>query len=766
MKTKKINNIPKFVLIGHSPEDGAQFTREARHLNEVTETGHYSLIGREVTSADGLPLAEYGECKYRYFDAQLLVTRSSSISSSPNKDTVGQTLTISNRENGGTNIYTRSLNKDGSLMQWTPWQMVVSGDIAVVAPANDVNEKLTLLATELQTETSRAEGVEAEMKENVEGLFDALGYKPDITPAIGNGTQGNAGNANTVRTSSKIPGEVGKTYRIITDRPADEGCVYIYGYATYTSLEGALYQNYSRVVEYSAKSTINYVTLQEGEVGFSFVMSQLDTITGDYVPLRTSMLTGYTVTISVDNKVDELRSDVDKIMKVPAVYQRNVDKEVPLAAMCRHRKISAAPYKDYQMLLCTDTHSATMPLSNAVDALNSFITLDSLVLLGDYTAGYYEPNVLKNVGDTLKKAQKPFFLVAGNHDVGNSKFIGACASHEQIYDALVKPMIEAGCLKEGEYTEGLPYWYHDDATNKVRLIGIYEYDDPMDFDTTYWEPVEYSSSYANIKANTSYNVGDVVNSYAYGGSTDRQTYTKHSFRCVQACTTGSAYYNSWQAPSYKILRGNRVIRQAQAQWFLDTLASTPANYGVIVMMHNPFSDSAATIEAKFSQSSGNYGYNLSQNEMQTDFVRNAVIAFIKGENYSENVIMKGDAAYLNTLAIEPSASDDGYSYAYNVSKNFAVKNSGVAFFGFVGGHTHRDFVWKDAEKNVYQVTPCCATVQIDSSRNNDLARTLDDGPAYDSLTAVSFTASRIALAKIGVDVTIDGKARDYEVINK
>ena len=194
---------------------------------------------------------------------------------------------------------------------------------------------------------------------------------------------------------------------------------------------------------------------------------------------------------------------------------------------------------------------------------------------------------------------------------------------------------------------------------------------------------------------------------------------------------------------------------------MDTLASTPAGYGVIIAMHNPFSDTATTIEAKFTQVIGKAGSAMSQNLMQTDFIRNAVVAFIKGSNYSEEVVMKGSAAYLNTI---PSGGGD--DYAYLVEKDFSTKNSDVNFLGFVGGHVHRDLVWKDASENIYQITPCCAATDMENAKNNDIRCTSEDGPAKDSLTAVSFASGRIALAKIGVNVTENGTARDYEVISK
>ena len=145
--------------------------------------------------------------------------------------------------------------------------------------------------------------------------------------------------------------------------------------------------------------------------------------------------------------------------------------------------------------------------------------------------------------------------------------------------------------------------------------------------------------------------------------------------------------------------------------------------------------------------------------MSTDFIRNAVAAFVGGSNYSEKVVMNGRAAYLNTL------NDGSIDYAYEVSKNFAAKNSGVFFIGFLGGHTHQDFIWKDATENIFQVSPTCTTAYGSNSRYGDIRRTEEDGLAADSLTVFSGAEGRIALVKIGVNVGDEGDFREYEVID-
>lgn len=741
--------------------DGDVNIKEIYSLDEVKSCGNFIVVCKNATTANGLPQINGKNHNCYCCEAQLTVTGCYSENESQSDTAYGQSLTICDRETGTTSTYTRTISPTKNNGKWSLWQMVVTGDIALVSENKDIHEQFTTLNEKIETEYHRACEAENKLATKTNELANFLGFAADYSVSLTNGTQGNGGNSYAVRVWKKVPGEVGRTYYIITNRPPDEGCIYIYGIAVYHSLDGTIYQNYSRpLVEYDSKKTINYVTLQEGEVGFNFVIAQLNVSTGEYVPLRVTSFNGYDVKIKTFNKIDNIVDRLDALTAETPIFKRNSDRTITLAAMCRYRKNTTAPYKDYQLLVCTDSHDDKLSVSNSIDALNSFTTLDACVHCGDILGGHFEASGVQRFKDCIKLATKPVYAVVGNHDVGNTWYVAACATHMQTYDSFIKPMVDNGVLKSGEYQVGKPYWYHDDTTNKVRLIGLYEYDDPMDFDETYWKPIPYDATLPKITNGKSFVAGEKGNPIIWGYPLGYD-YTAYSFECLKACTISGTTFHNCMAylPKYKIQRGMRVIRQEQAQWFLDTLASVPAYYGVIVVMHNPFSDVATTIQSKFSQTAGVKASEFSQNLMRTDFIRNAVVAFIEGSKYSEEIVMKGEAAYLNSI---PSA--DGSDYAYKVEKDFGTKNSNAHFLGFIGGHTHRDFVWKDASENIYQITPCCATTEIANATGCDIRRTNEDGPAKDSLTAVSFSSTRIALAKIGVNVTENGTVRDCEVI--
>ena len=158
----------KLILKGISEESGQPFKREIRTLDEVRESGQYTLVGYNVSEEEGLPPAEYDDCNYCFIEALLSVTRNSSSSGFVQKETIGQTITISNREDGGTNIYNRSWSMGKNNEEWTPWLMMLRGDISVVAPTNDLNEKVSVVAESLRTEKERAENAEKGLQEAID----------------------------------------------------------------------------------------------------------------------------------------------------------------------------------------------------------------------------------------------------------------------------------------------------------------------------------------------------------------------------------------------------------------------------------------------------------------------------------------------------------------------------------------------------------------------------------------------------------------------
>ncbi len=150
---------PKFILTGVLPHTGENFLKEAKSLDEVTEAGIYMLTGNNVSSADGLPNV-VGSATHS-FDAQLIVTSNMGENSTKDKGVKGQILILSNLNDGTTNIFTRTWKeKNVNDGEWTPWLMMLGGDISVVAPSNEIAEKVSVLSTTINSEIKRSQEAE------------------------------------------------------------------------------------------------------------------------------------------------------------------------------------------------------------------------------------------------------------------------------------------------------------------------------------------------------------------------------------------------------------------------------------------------------------------------------------------------------------------------------------------------------------------------------------------------------------------------------
>lgn len=485
-----------------------------------------------------------------------------------------------------------------------------------------------------------------------------------------------------------------------------------------------------------------------GAVGFVFSIIERNESGTINNSLSASSFDGYVTWL-------EFATDSDRTIVRDAYSQDVVARNLDRMSMLKSAIVWGGPSgggMGPQFEIIADIHRTQETLQDAINLANGFQTITAVLCCGDIVGSYFrEANSFVPVyNETVLKCDKPVLTVIGNHDTGYFNAISACGDHKEMYDSFIKPMVDKGWLSAGEYQENKPYWYHDFTNRACRVIGLYEYDMPLDVDDTYWDAIGYDSSKPNVALNTAYSIGDIVNCEGYTG---------YSFRCKSNLTTPSAWTDtSKKFPSYKLSRGNRLIRQEQAQWFLDTLYGTPNNYIVIVLMHEPFSALSRNINTyKFAQANqvvGGNGY------MQTDFIANAVNAFINKQNYSEKVKMAttglSAAAYLNT------EGEEGDKYYYQVSKDFSSRGTST-FRCYIGGHIHRDLIFKHDNYTQYQIDVACtkpdSLSDITTFNENDLCR-----ETITVLTA-SRSANTAALVKLGANVTRNMTYRDMELID-
>ena len=393
----------------------------------------------------------------------------------------------------------------------------------------------------------------------------------NVIPTLRNGSAANSGNTVCVATNNAIAVSQGDVIAAFVKKEIPDGCRVVF------CGSGVLH------FDYSPTTTENiFVVPADGECRIGFTI--YDPEEGDYIAQRVGTNVSDGDLELVIYRSGTLYSDIYKL-NIQDAYLRNRDKDDSLAAAVRCNAISNGS-KDLGLLIITDSHSDPYAERNSILLANGFKYVDALIHLGDFCASD-ATNFQSDVFNDFLNAAKPFYFVVGNHDVGNSKDKSKCITNAETYTRYIAPLVTAGYLESGEYTDGKCYYYHDFTEYNIRLIVCYEFDDPND--------------------------------------TDPSDSTK-----------------------YKITRGMSVISSAQAQWFCDALASTPYGYNVVVALHGPFSDNATSANYKFSQAEGISANRESLHLFSTDFWADAVDAYVNRRNFSIDMVNTGDAAYLNS----------------------------------------------------------------------------------------------------------------------
>jgi hypothetical protein len=459
-------------------------------------------------------------------------------------------------------------------------------------------------------------------------------------------------------------------------------------------------------------------------------------------------------TKSLNDNVQNITQKIETISRED-VYSRNI-KNIPLLqSACRYNNGK----KDFLMCIIADSHFEEQAVQNAVALTNKIDVIDAIIHCGDITASYFNKTQILNFYNDYKHCEKPWLVVIGNHDVGNTMYLQYSATHEEIFQYYIEPMIDGGILNNGEYQEGKPYYFHDFTDRKIRVIVPYEYDNPLDVaDNEYWDSIDYDGSLPQLVPGKTYSVGDKVNS---GG------YKDNSFVCKkEVVTINNQYDNNYTIPYYKSGRAARVIRKEQAEWLVNTLKSTPDGYGIIIATHNPaMLNSTNQIGSNFAVNTAHKGVTQGQYAMETDLISEIVNAFTKKTQLSLKVVMKSanwnkaDASYMNILG------DTGEKYAYQIEADFShIQN--CYFACYVGGHSHKDLVFKhNTYESQYGINPVCAKTDSANRAEADIVNTNVDSLNYDALTCISVAKGRIALSRLGNQLSVNGKHRDIEIIN-
>ena len=474
-------------------------------------------------------------------------------------------------------------------------------------------------------------------------------------------------------------------------------------------------------------------------------------------------------------------SDLHRKTNLPGVINRNRDQESRVYAAARCNTYTGK--KDFQLCLVGDPHDPySKGTQNAVKVTNHFESIEAMLVLGDIqgwtpydkNTNYKDRHGIEPFVDILDKCTKPWYLVVGNHDVGPCRYIPFARSHQQVWEDLIKPMVDRGFLRSNEVNSGNDYaskcyYYHDFNNYKVRLIVLYEYGFPLEIEDSneYWETIDYDESARDMQLNTTYTY-DANKPIVCNCS----RYKEHSFKLKKSVTTPHiTTENDGKMPQYKF-RQLSFFTKEQMEWLASVLTNTPDGYGVIIASHQSLVAPSKLTDNKFSRGITPDNVSPRQDGLSYDMAMNVAIvpkivdAWIKKKSISERVVAinrsganEGNIEYLNT------ETDSEGKYAYMLNLDFSDRiNNNAYFINYIAGHEHNDSIEQSvdysSQKAIIVTTPnppyrwMSDTATVDEPNSQ----------AYDSLTIYSCNKDRIALVKYGNDITINGIKRDFEII--
>ena len=328
----------------------------------------------------------------------------------------------------------------------------------------------------------------------------------------------------------------------------------------------------------------------------------------------------------------------------------------------------------------------------------------------DHQANYYNQNICI------------FHASDGHSDISRMKRFFE-------YSKIIKPdylILSGDFVNYGRYTNNWSYLNELDENNSIPVfpcIGNHE----MNYITCSDAYTTYLKHYVD-----KYN-------YAHTGSTTYFYYDDTNYKIRFISVNQNEYDVASSAWKY-------CISSAQINWFISTLASTPANYSVILVCHMPESMPSY-------YSSGNYDYSSWFGENQNYDSRN----FWQGTGTPLTKIID---AFINKTSISGSYTNTaGGSVSY--SANFTSVPSSTDFICWMTGHLHCDCVGYVTAPNsstkqlMLNITTACAgaTTSGDYSSDDNLPR-MTYGKTQDAFNVyvINKTNKTIKIARVGSDI--------------
>lgn len=201
--------------------------------------------------------------------------------------------------------------------------------------------------------------------------------------------------------------------------------------------------------------------------------------------------------------------------------------------------------------------------------------------------------------------------------------------------------------------------------------------------------------------------------------------------------------------------GAIYVSQQQINWLIAVLASTPQDYGVFIMMHQP--EEGITKDNSYDKFFGVENYNP-QTKLTGNPIRKIVDAFIGKTTIADSYTQFVDGI---------SGEQETISY----SADFTNVASGVDFIAYLTGHEHFDKIgyvagatYKQLMLNITCTEAGYGNNYISAANISELPR--ENGSTQDAITIYVIDRDNkcVRLARLGSVITSTFSERDYLII--
>lgn len=325
---------------------------------------------------------------------------------------------------------------------------------------------------------------------------------------------------------------------------------------------------------------------------------------------------------------------------------------------------------------------------NAMQFLQHYAALKFAIVTGDLVWDTFaDPMTWYDLA--VAQTTKPVLNVIGNHDAGQQNnttpSLDYVSSDVQLYNKAIAPYVSGWGVTQptDAATLGKSYYYKDFTDEKIRLIVLNEFETNYEIDPNNPNKLLYSREY-------------------------------------------------------------RAVHQAQVDWLISVLGSTPNDYGVVVAYHQPDDDIS---------NDGNPFVSIDLVGRQIANIYSATRDWLP--------------RILNAFATKTA---DSFTFAQtgavvgtiNVSFDFTATQA--EFICILNGHTHRDIIGRLTDYPALLIL-CVGADNLLYTSN--FCPRAEGTPSEDLFNVVNIDRNRktIKIIRIGSDASITGQVRDQLLIN-